>query len=442
MISFKANSNLKLFLRYITQNVLGMIGLSCYILADTFFIANGLGTRGLAALNLAIPIYSFVNGCGLMLGIGGAAKYSIFKGQADKKNSEKVFPNTIYLAVMFSVFFMLTGLIFSRNITSLLKADAEIFEMVNIYLKMILLFAPCFIMNDVLLCFVRNDGSPGLSMTAMLLGSLSNIILDYIFIFPLHMGIFGAVLATGFAPLISMCILSRHWFTGKNQFHMKWIHFSPRLAVQALSLGFPSLITEAASGIVIIIFNTIILGLEGNTGVAAYGVIANLSLVVTSVYTGIAQGMQPLTSRAYGHNNTNEMKQFLRYAFSISLLLSFPVYLSIFLFAAPITGLFNSEQNLPLQQTAVTGLRLYFTAVPFAGINIILSMYFSSAEKALPAQTISLLRGLFLIIPAAFLLSYFAGMTGVWLSYPVIEGLVALLGIIMLCTSRPRILPH
>ncbi len=198
----------KEFVKYSSLNVLGMIGLSCYILADTFFISKGLGTNGLTALNLAIPIYSFIHGSGLMIGIGGGTKYSILKSQNDKEAANRTFTNAVILALGFAIVFFVIGFFFSETIVQMLGADETVFQMSKTYLQVILLFAPMFIMNNVLLCFVRNDGAPQLSMIAMLVGSLSNIVLDYIFIFPFKMGIFGAVLATGLAPVISMFVLS------------------------------------------------------------------------------------------------------------------------------------------------------------------------------------------------------------------------------------------
>lgn len=427
----KRKSNFKEFAIYTALNVLGMIGLSCYILADTYFVSKGLGSNGLTALNLAIPIYSFVHGSGLMLGIGGATKYSVFRGQQELQSANRVFPNTIYLTLILSILFMLAGIFFSGDITALLGADKEVFNMTKIYLKVILIFAPAYMMNDVLICFIRNDGNPKLSMIAMLLGSLSNIILDYIFIFPLHLGIFGAVLATGLAPIISMCILSLHWITNKSHFGFSKTNPSHILTVQTVSLGFPSFVTEVASGIVMIVFNSIILHIQGNIGVAAYGVIANLSLVVISIYTGIAQGMQPIISRAYGYGDKKSINQILKYAIKTMILVSCAIYLIIYLFADPITSVFNNEHNIKLQQIAVSGLKLYFTAIPFVGFNIVISMFFTSTEKALPAQSISLLRGLFIIIPASLLLSTFLGMTGVWLSFPITEAIVSILGVIL-----------
>jgi len=418
----------KNFFQYVTLNVMGMLGLSCYILADTFFVSNGLGATGLTALNLAIPIYSFVHGIGLMLGMGGATKYSIFRGQKEHQNANKTFSNAIYLTIILAVSFMLIGAFFSEKLTHILRADNEVFSMTKTYLQVILLFAPAFMMNDVLICFVRNDGNPGLSMAAMLIGSLSNIILDYIFIFPLKMGILGAVLATAFAPIISMCIMSKHWIAKQNNFHFIRRKPSYGLALNAISLGIPSLITEAASGSIMIAFNYIILRLQGNIGVAAYGITANLSLVITSIYTGIAQGIQPMISQAYGYGKNEEIKKILKYAIVTMLIISLCIYFGFLFGANQIVIIFNSEQNTGLQQIAVTGLRLYFTAIPFVGFNIILSMYFTSTEKALPAQIVSLSRGFFIIIPIVFSLSCILGMTGVWLSFPITEFTVFILG--------------
>src|SRR5699024_2513751 len=220
----------------------------------------------------------------------------------------------------------------------------------NTYLYWLMLFAPAFILNDVFLCFVRNDGSPQLPMIAQLTGSLANILLDYIFIFPLGMGIFGAIFATGLSPVISIIIMLPHWIRKKNTFHFVKTGLRKYIIKQDLSLGFPSLIAQMSSGIVMITFNAIILILAGNTGVAAYGVVANISLVIVAVYTGIAQGVQPLISTFYGVGNGRQVKEVLKYALTTMLSISVIVYFVIFVFADPITTVFNSEHDLRLQQ--------------------------------------------------------------------------------------------
>ncbi len=429
----------RLFAKYSSLNILGMLGLSCYILADTFFVAKGLGANGLTALNLAIPVYSFIHGSGLMIGMGGATHYSIEKIQNEDDAANRTFTNAVYLTAAFAVFFVLIGVFFSGPILSLFNADEKVFAMSKTYLQVILLFAPAFLMNNVLLCFVRNDGVPQLSMAAMIGGSLSNVVLDWVFIFPFKMGILGAVLATGLAPVISMIILSPHFLRKRNQFHFVKNKPEGKKLARILSTGIPALITEASSGIVMIVFNAIILRLEGNTGVAAYGIIANLSLVIISIYTGIAQGIQPILSRSYGEKNFSNIMSILRYAMATMLILSACIYAIIFFGASQITEIFNSENNALLQSIATEGLYLYFTACPFAGFNIIISVYFTSCEYARSAHIVSLLRGFFVIIPMAFLLAHIGKMHGVWCAFPATELLVAAIGLFFYSITKKQL---
>lgn len=424
------------FLHYAILNVLGMIGLSCYILADTFFISKGLGVNGLAALNIAIPAYSFINGTGLMLGIGGATRFSIFASRNQEADTRCIFTETILTGVLFSAIFIMLGLFFTAPIASLLGADTETFGMTVTYIRILFLFAPAFILNNVLNNFVRNDGNPKISMLAMLIGSLTNIVLDYVFIFPFQLGIFGAAIATGIAPIVGIGILSTHIFSQKSH-----LRFQPEILrikeiAFTLALGIPSLVTEIASGVVMIVFNLLILRLEGNVGVAAYGIVANIALVIISIYNGIGQGMQPLLSRFYGSSDKLGLKSILKYGVLTELIVSLLLYIAIIQFAAPITSIFNSEQNALLQIIAEQGLKLYFLAIPFAGANIILATYFTSNERALPAQIVSILRGLVLIIPIAFLMAELAGTLGVWCSYPITEAIVTLIAIGLLVKTH------
>ena len=427
------------FIRYSFFSIMGMIAISCYILADTFFVTQGLGTNGLAALNLAIPTYDFIHGTGLMLGMGGATRFSILKSQNNQKGADTIFTNTVYLGIFFSIIFMLGGLFFSGSLARLLGANQNTFEMTNTYLRVMMLFSPAFIFNDIILCFVRNDGNPRLSMIATVCGSLFNVVFDYIFIFPCNMGMLGAVLATGFSPVVGLTIMSPHWLGKKRGFHFRKLVPDADSIRTNISLGFPSLLSQISAAIVMIVFNMLILDLEGNTGVAAYGVIANISLVVLSFYTGIAQGIQPLVSHSYGRKKTDGIRQFLRYAMISMVILSAVMYLILFVFADPIASAFNSEHNAKLQEIAVTGLKLYFTSLVFAGFNIILSMYFTSVEKALPAQIISLLRGLILIIPIAFLFANLWDMTGVWMSFPATELVTAVVGAVLYFIYKNRL---
>ena len=425
-------SILKKFTRYSVSNIFGMMAISVYILADTFFIARGVGTLGLTALNIAIPAFSFIQGSGLMLGIGAATKYSILKAQGQEKEADKIFSLAVISGLIISLFFVFLSITASKHLVKILGADESIFDITVTYLRVILCFAPSFIINAIFLCFVRNDHAPALAMIAMVIGSFSNIVLDYIFVFPLNMGMFGAALATGCAPIIGLCILSLHKLRGKNNFKLVKCKLDFIKIFGILKLGLPSLITEMASGVVIIVFNILILGISGNIGVAAYGIIANISMVVTAIYTGVAQAIQPLLSNCYGLKDVLGMKKILKYALVLMFALSLVIYLVLYFYASDIAFMFNKENDNTLQTMAVEGLKVYFTATPFLGFNIIISIVFISMEKAVPAQIISLCRGFFVLVPSAVILSSVFLMLGVWLSLLFCECVVAIISIYFL----------
>ena len=434
------NNILHLFIKYVSLNVLGMIGLSCYILADTFFVARGIGSDGLTALNIAIPIFNFVNGIGLMLGMGSATKYAILKAQNKNNEANIIFTNSLIYILIISVFFITLSIFFTSHIAYILGARGNIHSMTNIYIKMILLFSPMFMLNNVLLGFVRNDNHPRLAMIAMLMGSLFNIVFDYIFIFPFNMGIFGALLATVFSPIVSILILSALFIKKKNTFFIIKPNISFRKFFEISSLGVSFLITEVSSGFVILSFNIIILNIAGDVGVAAYGITANIALVIIAIFTGMGQGVQPIISINY--NNQDNINKIYKYAVILSTSISIFVYIITYLFANEITSIFNRDNIEELQRISVNGLRIYFTAFIFVGYNIITCVYFSSRDKAKQAFIISILRGFIFIMPSIFILSSIFNMTGVWLSFPVAEILTSIFAFIFFINSRNKLISN
>lgn len=419
------------FLKYVFLNILGQIAYSCYTIADTFFVSAKLGTNGLTALNLAYPMFCLMNGIGLLLGMGGGTRYTIYRSRGEEEKANAVFTHTVCLTTGTAAVFFLIGLFFSEPLVKWLGADCTVFIPTHTYLQVMLLFAPAFLTNTLLQCFVRNDGSPAWTMAAMICGSLSNIVLDFVFIFPLDMGIFGAILATGLAPVISILVMSPYLIRRKNGFHLVCTVPSGRTARDIASSGLPPFLTEVTSGIVMFLFNRIMLRLAGNTGVAAFGIVTVISLVVVAIYTGVAQGVQPLLSKYYGLQKGAAIKTIFRNALITALTLSAVIYSIIYFGADILAAVFNWEKDPQLQAYAVTGLKLYFTACPFMGLNIVLATYFISTDRTLPAHTISLLRGCIILIPMAFFLSYQFAMTGVWCACPATECTVAGIGALL-----------
>ena len=410
------------FYKYISLNVLGMLGLSCYILADTFFISKRLGADGLTALNLAISVYSIINGLGLMLGIGGATRFAICRAQKEVQKGNQVFTASAAAGITVGLVLLFLGFTASDVVAKILGAEGVIQEMTGSYLKTILGFAPFFIVNNILIAFVRNDGSPRLSMAAMLTGSFSNILLDYVFLFPLNMGIFGAALATGFAPVISIGLLSLHFIRGKNRFAWSFDQRAlGRRVLDICSLGISAFINELSSAVVLIVFNLLILRLAGNTGVAAYGIVANLALVAVSVFTGISQGSQPLISRFYGEGRKKESTAVLLRAVLLAAAVGILFSAAAFAFTQNLIGIFNSEGNQELADIAFCGLRLYFLGFCPAGINIVAAAFMGAVERGRESFAIAFARGVASIRFFAFVLSFIWKMDGIWLAFPAAE---------------------
>ena len=419
------------FRRYAAPGVLGMIGISCYILADTFFVAKGTGSLGLAALNIAIPAYNLMNGLGLMVGVGGATHYSLCRAQGDAAEADRTFTHTLLLGLCIALVLVLTGTFGVVPLSRLLGANAETLDMTAVYLRLLLCFAPFFVTNNIMIAFVRNDGEPGRAMAGMIAGSLFNIVFDWVFIFPCGLGMFGAALATGASPLVSLLVLSGHLRRPSRGFHLRRERLRPRLLPRICAPGLSSLVSELASGITLLLINLVLLRIAGNTAVAAYGVIANLALVESAIFTGLSTGVQPLISRSA----EADRRRLLHWTVTTALVISALMYVLVFVFASPITAVFNSEHDPALAACAVPGLRIYFAGFLAACINIIAAAYFSAAGQASRGFIISLVRSIIAIPPVLFALSALLGVTGVWLTFPAVEALACVLSLLFILRS-------
>ena len=279
---------LKKFVKYVSQNMLGMVGMSVYILADTYFISVAVGANGITALNLVLPLYNLIFAIGSMIGVGSAIRYVVEK---NKKNpdAEGYFFHALLWALLIGLIFMVIGIFLPDRLISLLGGDAEIVATGKNYTRIFMLFAPFFMWNYICNAFVRNDGNPSIAMSATLFSSLFNIVFDYVLMFPLGLSMEGAALATGFSPVVGILICCIHFRSDKCSIKFKPVFPSLKKLLYSCQVGVSSFVGEISSGVITVVFNMIILSLAGNTGVAAYGVVANTSLVAVALFNGIAQ---------------------------------------------------------------------------------------------------------------------------------------------------------
>lgn len=416
----------KMFTKYVSQNIFGMIGISLYILADTFFISRVEGSNGITALNLVLPIYSFIFAVGAMMGVGSAIRFKIGRAKGEE-SAERFFSNAIFFALLIGAVFMLVGGLFPSQLVAFLGGNDVIVQVGAPYTRIFMLFAPFFMWNHICNAFVRNDGAPTVAMAATLLSSLFNIVMDYVLMFPLGMGMAGAALATALSPIIGILICCTHFFSKQNTVRFLWKRPSIKRLGKACQLGVAAFIGEFASGVTTLVFNGVILMIAGNVGVAAYGVIANTALVAISVFNGISQGSQPLLSDCYGKRDLVSVKKVLKLGVMTALVLAVLILIVVCVGAEAIVAVFNSDQNAQMAAYAAVGIRLYFVGFIFAGYNIVGTGYLSAVNSAKWAFWASMTRGVIAIILCVVVLSLLFGMTGVWIAFPIAEMITAVI---------------
>ncbi len=426
------------FAKYVSQNILGMLGISAYVLADTFFISQAEGARGITALNLVLPIYSLIFAIGAMAGVGAATRFSIQRARKET-DAEDYFANAILFTLVISVIFMLVGILGAEKLIALLGGDSEIVAVGVPYTRIFLLFTPFFMWNHIVGAFVRNDGNPSLAMVATLSSSLFNIVMDYVLMFPLQLGMAGAALATAFSPVVGIAVCSIHFFSGKSTIRFRWkVLPSVRQFLQSCQLGVAAFVGEISSGVSTVVFNFLILGLAGNEGVAAFGIVANTAIVATAFFNGISQGAQPMVSDYHGKGDRRSVQKTLRLSIGTALVLAILIVAVMNLAAPDIVAVFNSEGNAQLAAYAVEGVKLYFIGYLFAGFNIVGTGYLSATEAVVGAFVTSVMRGFAAIIVCAFLLAELWGMTGIWLAFPAAELLTAIAMVVAIVKRNIR----
>lgn len=427
----------KQFFKYVSQNIFGLLGTSCYILADTYFIAQAAGTDGVTLLNLCLPIYNLIFAFGSMIGLGAATRYAILRAQGDAR-AQRYFSNAIFSVCILAVPFMLMGIFRPDGLLRLMGGDADIVALGMNYARIFLMFTPFFMCNYVVASFVRNDGDPSLAMVATLSGSLFNVVFDYIFIFPMGLGLPGAALATAISPILSIAVCSAHFIKKSNTITFVRKAPSVRLLAQSCQLGISGFVGELSSGVTTTVFNFLLLRLAGNVAVAAYGVVANFALVATAIFNGVAQGAQPLVSQCYGKNEMAGARKLLLLGCGTALGLAALLYGVVFGYTDVLTALFNSENSALMAEFAHSGMRIYFVGYFFAGCNIVAAGYLGAVNRPAEASITSLCRGMVAIVVCSLVLSALFGMNGVWAAFPVSEAITLSLTVFLLKRKAGR----
>ncbi|MGL4571138.1 MAG: MATE family efflux transporter [Clostridium sp.] len=415
-----------LIIKYMVPSVLGMMGTSLCIFLDTMFIGQGIGNDGLAALNIVLPVYSLFNSIGLLFGVGGATLLAISIGRRRHNDINVIFSTSMLMVIIIGIISSIIGVIFTEEICILLGASDSLLPLAVSYGRVLLSGSIVFMFINALNVFVRNDGEPKLSMWTVIITNIINVVLDYIFIFPLQMGMMGAALATTLGQFGGIAVLMSHFIRKRNNISFKIKEVSFKFIKRILKSGLPSFILEISAGVVIFMFNIKLSSISGDVAVSAYSIISNVALIFVAIFNGVSQGLQPILGVNYGARKLKRTYSIYKIGMMISGILGC-LFLLIGIFAPNIlVSIFSSSKDELLDIT-VNGIRIYFIAFVPMGLNILNIGFMQSIEMSKASITLSIVRGLVLIVLLVNILSALFGLNGVWMTIPVVEAITLII---------------
>lgn len=409
----------KVFVNYLVPSVSATMVTSIYILADTMMIGRGIGATGLAALNILLPLYSTFYGFGMMCGIGGSVLFGFSRGKGEEEEARGYFTTALILTTLLAVLSAVLCNVFFEPLLSFLGCTQTMREYAVPYGRILMTVSPVYIFSCFLQAFVRNDGAPRLAMAGVVSGGITNVVLDYVFIYMLRWGMGGAALATMIGTVLTILILCSHFFKKDNHLKLSGM-ISIKRAWEVSVNGMPSFIMELSSGMIMLLFNLQLLRYVGDIGVVVYGIISNVALVVTSLSNGIAQAAQPMLSANYGAGNTERVRESRNLGLTAAMAAGVLFTSLGYLIPVPIAELFlePTEQIIAM---AVPAIKLYFISFVISEWNIISGTYFQAIVKPNLSLMVTLLRGVVLNSVLVFILPAIFGVNGIWIVVTVSE---------------------
>lgn len=398
---------------------IGILVMSLNILIDTIFVGNWIGSTAIAAINVVLPVSFFIAALGMSIGIGGSSIISRALGANETIKALKTFGNQITLTLILTVSMVILGLLYIDDIIPVFGGKGTIFEPAKIYYKIVLYGVPflalCMMGNTV----IRAEGKPKFAMYAMMIPSVSNLLLDYLLINVLDYGMEGAAWATTASYLLCFAFILWYFLSNHSELKINLSHFGLKKSIvsEITSLGFVTLARQAVVSITYLFMNNILFDLGGETSVTAYAIVGRMLMFALFPVFGITQGFLPIAGYNYGSHQFERVKESILTAIKYAALLATLVFIVLMLFPDAITRLFTSDTEV-IEQTP-SAMRWVFAATPIIAIQLIGAAYFQAVGKATPALLLTLTRQGFFFIPLIFILPRFYGELGVWISFPI-----------------------
>ena len=425
----------KNYLHFLLPTLLASISSSLYCLADVFFIAQGSGAMGLAALNICMPIFTIYSAIGLWIGVGCASLLSIAYGQRNDKMRNQAFTLGIYTLSIISILVCILGLIFRKPLLFLFGSDASLYALAESYFIPIHMGACAFIMGYAMPIFLRNDFVPKKAMIFTLAGNILNIFLDYVFVMVFHLGLQGAAIATSISSFCGLCMMASHFFSKDCTLKLVKHPWDVTLMKRMLSAGSGASVLELSVSIANLVFNHFILACGGALDLAAYSIITNIAFVTKGLFNGFAQASQPLISSNYGANQMQRVKQSLSLAITVAMSFALILYLSFLWKAELWASIFASNDGLLIEKAAL-GIRIYFISILPNALMCILLSYLQACEHGKLSAILAGVKGCVIVVVLIQPFVTWWGMNGIYALIPCSEFLGVILAIYGIWRSK------
>ena len=420
------------FMRFVTATSASLMVFSLYSMVDGLLVSLGVNEYAMSAVNLAIPFTNALFSLAVMFAVGSSTIIAIHLAQGRREEADSLFSQNFFLLLGVGLLISVTVVFLREPFAKLLGADQVTMDYVKQYLLGLAPFSACFIISYNLEVLVKTDGYPRLAVISVTTGAVANCILDYIAIFWLDMGVFGAAVATGLSQFITCVIYLAHFFGPKCTFRLRKFRFDPRIYKRLIPIGLSEGVTELCNGLMILLFNRTVQKYLGADGLVTYTVIAYMNTIVLNLMMGVSQGSQPLVSYRYGKNDPASCKKLLRYGLTAVVAIGTVVFAGLYLFAPQVVGAYLSDASDALVADSIVAFRQYAFSYLLVGFNVVIGGFLTAMERPYPAIAISTGRGL--IVQSAVLVSLAAvtAGAGIWFTPVISEALVLVMAVFFL----------
>ena len=422
---------LRLFFSYSLPAFVSMLVLSTYVIVDGIFVGQGIGELGLAAIGLSVPIFTFFTGIELLFGIGGAALASMSLGAGKPLKARIIFNSTIYITIIFGALLGVVLFIFREATARTLGANDELMPYLVEYLGVVLLGGAVIMAQSVLCSFARNDKAPNLTMISFVVGSICNIILNYIFIFVWHWGMFGAAFSTILGHFIGLVIILKHFLCKDGKLWFMLV-FSISAFKKSLISGISPSMSEFAFGIIILFMNLLLSSLDSTQGIAILSIMLYVSSVCFGCILALSHGLQPIVSYNFGAKLLNRVRESFKIAITFALIFGIAIYVVIFFYTPQIARIFLKPSESAILPDLVAAARIYFLGYLFVGFDIISAAFLQAIGRIKGSVIISLCHNLIFMAILLPIMARIYGESGIWASYPIALSCAFIVSIIVL----------